>query len=175
MTRISIGMAITALFIASAVAQQPAPAVRVIRPKDLTWRAVPGYPPGYERAVLEGEMESNGPHTYRVRIPAHFRAKPHTHPSDERVTVLKGRWYLGLGKSFDVEHMQAFEPGSFVIIPAGVPHYVMTGSDETVIQAHGVGPVGITYVARLPSPALRAPSPAMRERDEESARPSVRP
>ncbi len=144
--RIPVRVVIMALFIVPAVAQQPASGVRVIRPNDLTWRTVPRYPPGYERAVLEGNMESNGPHTYRVRIPPHFRAKPHTHPSDEHVTVLKGTWYLGLGKSFDEERMQAFETGSFVIIPAGVSHYVMTGRDETIIQAHGVGPVGITYV-----------------------------
>ena len=144
--KIPVRVVMMALFIVSAVAQQPASGVRAIRPSDLMWRTVPRYPPGYERAVLEGNMESHGPHAYRVRIPAHFRAQLHTHPSDEHVTVLKGTWYLGLGKTFDEGLMQAFEAGSFVIIPAGVPHYVMTGRDETVIQAHGVGPVGITYV-----------------------------
>ena len=134
------------LVIISAVVQPSTSGVRTIRPSELTFRFVPGYPPGYDRAVLEGKMESDGAHTYRVRIPPHFRASPHTHPSEEHITVLKGTWYLGLGNEFDEKRMQAFEAGSFVIIPAGLPHYVMTGSEETVIQAHGVGRVGISYV-----------------------------
>ena len=144
--RIAVRVVIMALFIVSAVAQQPTSGVRVIRPNDLTWRSVPGYPPGYERAVLEGNLR-HGPHAYRVRLPAHFRAKPHTHPSDERVTILRGTWYLGLGNSFDEEHMQVLETGSFVLIPAGVPHYSMTAGDGTVVQIHGSGPASITYVS----------------------------
>lgn len=146
MSRIPICVLIMASFIVSAVAQQPASGARVIRPNDLTWRTVPGYPPGYERAVLEGNLR-RGPHTYRVRLPAHFRAKPHTHPSVEHVTILRGTWYLGFGNSFDEEHMQALEAGSFVLIPAGVPHYSMTAGDGTVVQIHGSGPVTITYVS----------------------------
>lgn len=137
-----------ALFIVSAIAQEPA--VRAIRPNDLLWRSVPGYPAGYERAVLEGgTMESHSPRTYRVRLPPHCRIQPHTHPADEHVTVLKGTWHFGQGKSFDEKRMQAFETGSFVIIPAGLPHYIMAGSEETVVQVQGIGPAGMTYVSEV--------------------------
>ena len=152
MTRISILVAIAASFIVPAPAQQLA-SIRAIRPSDLTWRSIPGYPPGYERAVLEDPTEGGGPHTYRVRLPADFRTRPHTHPRDEHVTVLKGTWYLGLGKSFDEKSMQAFETGSFVIIPADVPHYIMTRSDETVVQVNGIGSPAMTNVNEAPQPA----------------------
>ena len=35
--------------------------------------------------------------------------------------------------------------GSFILIPAGLPHYGIV-EEETVIQAHGLGPWQTTYV-----------------------------
>jgi hypothetical protein len=36
--------------------------------------------------------------------------------------------------------------GSFILIPAGLPHYVV--EEDTVIQAHGIGPWQTTYANR---------------------------
>lgn len=132
------------VFAVAAVAAQPRSVVR-IRPSDVKWQSIPGMPPGYQRAMLEGQVEAHGPFTYRVHVPANFRANPHTHPCDEHVTVLKGTFYVGFGKSFDETHLEAFETGSFIVIPAGVPHYVTT-RDETVFQVHGIGPSSVTFI-----------------------------
>lgn len=120
--------------------------VRIVTPADIQWVPVPGYPPGYERMMLEGKADEPGAHTYRVRIPAGFRVEPHTHPADERITVLQGPWSLGLGESFDTSRLKALPTGSFVIVPAGAPHFVST-ENEAVIQVHGVGVVSITFVS----------------------------
>jgi hypothetical protein len=50
-----------------------------------------------------------------------------------------------VGDKFDESKGQAIKPGGFVQIPKGVKHFAWT-SQETVIQLHGVGPAGITYV-----------------------------
>lgn len=126
-------------------AQTARTGVRIVTPSDIQWVPVPGYPPGYERMMLEGKADEPGAHTYRVRIPAGFRVEPHTHPADERITVLQGPWYLGLGGSFDASRLKALPTGSFVIIPAGTPHFIST-QNEVIVQVHGVGVVSITFV-----------------------------
>jgi len=143
---IGVGAAALLATIPAPGRQSSTSGVRMVRPKDVRWQDVAGYPAGYQRAVLEGKMDSHVPITYRVRLAAHFRFMPHTHPWDEHVTVLKGTWCLGLGKSFDEKQMEALETGSFIIIPSGVPHYVMTREGETIAQVHGIGPTSVTYV-----------------------------
>ena len=137
-------LALAAALVA-APAHRSASAGHGVRPADITWETVPGYPAGYQRAMLEGQTNASVPVTYRVRLPGQFRFKPHIHSWDEHVTVLKGTWYVGFGKRFDESRMEKFEAGSFVIIPGGIPHYVLT-HDETIVQVHGVGPVGLTFV-----------------------------
>jgi quercetin dioxygenase-like cupin family protein len=96
--------------------------------------------------MLEGKAGDPGAHRYRVRMPAGFRVEPHTHPADERITVLQGPWHLGLGESFDTSRLKALPAGSFVFIPAGTPHFIST-EKEAIIQVHGVGAVSITFVS----------------------------
>ena len=96
--------------------------------------------------MLEGKADEPGAHTYRVRLPAGFRIEPHTHPADEHITVLQGPWHLGLGESFDTSRLKALPTGSFVIIPAGTPHFIST-ENEVIVQVHGVGVVNITVVS----------------------------
>jgi len=133
------------------VSAQTAGAVRIVTPSDIQWVAVPGYPPGYARMMLEGKADEPGAHTYRVRMPARFRVEPHTHPADEHITVLQGPWHLGLGESFDTSRLKALPAGSFVIIPAGTPHFIST-ENEAIIQIHGVGAVSMTFVSTKREP-----------------------
>jgi quercetin dioxygenase-like cupin family protein len=126
---------------AAGATREAGPPVRVITPGDLTWTSVAGYPPGYARATLEGEAAKAVPFTYRVRLPAGFKFQPHTHDSDEHVTVLQGTWSFGVGETFDASRLRAVPAGSFVMIPAGTPHFVATDR-KTIVQVHGVGPIG---------------------------------
>lgn len=141
--RVVLVVLVGAVTIGSAVGSAPAEGdlVRAVAPSEITWSAVAGYPPGYARAMLEGDAGKAVPFTYRVRLPAGFTFPPHTHAGDEHVTVLEGAWSLGIGGAFEASRLKAFPAGSFVIIPAGTPHYVAVESDTT-IQVHGIGPIG---------------------------------
>lgn len=119
--------------------------VRGVVPDEIQWSAVSGYPAGYARAMLEGEAGKAAPFTYRVRLPAGFRFQPHTHAGDEHVTVLQGAWSLGIGGTFDRSRLRAFPAGSFVVVPAGTPHFVAAEGD-TIIQVHGIGPIAFRLV-----------------------------
>ena len=125
--------------------QATSPDVKILQPAAMQWKSVPGYPPGYQRAMLEGEADQPVEITYRVRLPDGFRFAPHVHPWNEHVTVLQGKWRLGIGNRFDVAKMTTLEAGSFVIIPAGVPHFILA-EGQTIVHVHGVGPLGMTLV-----------------------------
>ena len=124
---------------------------RLIKPEDLKWTAVPTLPPGAQIAVIEGPMNTTGPFTVRLKFPANYRIPPHTHPAIERVTVLAGKFHMGIGTKFERGKMQALEPGAVMILHPGTEHYTWNDT-ETVVQLHGNGPWGVTYLNPLDDP-----------------------
>ena len=122
---------------------------------ELTWKdAPPSLPAGAEVAILEGDPEKKGPFTLRIRLPAGYRVEPHTHPVDERVTVLSGTLHAATGRTFDKTKARAMTEGGFVFVPARTPSYVWT-TEETVFQLHGTGPWGVDYVDPADDPRQR--------------------
>lgn len=117
----------------------------VVAPDDLKWSDVTSLAPGAKIAVIEGDLKLAVPFTFRLKFPADYRIAVHTHPVTERVTVVSGGFNLGFGEKFDPEKAVRLKPGSVAIMPSGSKMYAFT-KEETVIQLHGVGPWGITYV-----------------------------
>jgi hypothetical protein len=52
---------------------------------------------------------------------------------------------MGVGEKFDRSQAQALPAGGLAIMQPGTPHFVWTRG-ETVVQLHGTGPWGITYL-----------------------------
>ena len=69
----------------------------------------------------------------------------------EYQTVLEGTYSVGKGERFDNSALHAMPPGSFSIMPAGLPHFGFT-KDGAVLQVHGNGPFTITYVDAADDP-----------------------
>lgn len=113
--------------------------------KGLKWADVPSLPAGAKIAVIEGPMSQAVPFTVRLKFPANYRLPPHTHPAVERVTVLSGTFHMGMGAKFDRHAAEPVEAGGIMIMQPGTPHFAWT-EVETVVQLHGTGPWGITYV-----------------------------
>ena len=62
--------------------------------------APPIFPPGAQFAVVQGDPSVAGQiFTVRLRFPNGYILPPHTHPSDEHVTVLKGTFLFGVGEN----------------------------------------------------------------------------
>lgn len=118
---------------------------RMVTPAELKWSDVPSLPAGAKIAVIEGPMSQAVPFTVRLRFPANYRIPPHHHPAVERVTVLSGTFHMGLGDQFDRQKTQAVQPGGIMIMQPVTPHFAWTDA-ETVVQLHGTGPWGITYL-----------------------------
>jgi quercetin dioxygenase-like cupin family protein len=52
-------------------------------------------------AVLQGNPGGTGLFTVRLRFPNGYRLAPHTHPTDENVTVISGTFLVGMGETAD--------------------------------------------------------------------------
>jgi quercetin dioxygenase-like cupin family protein len=117
----------------------------MVTPADLKWADVPSLPPGAKIAVIEGPMNEAKPFTMRLRLPADYQIPAHFHGGIEHVTVISGTFNMGVGDKLDTKATRALTAGSVSIMQPGTRHYVWT-SEETVVQLHGVGPSGITYV-----------------------------
>src|SRR5215467_9902460 len=52
--------------------------------------APPGLPPGSQAAIITGDPSKAEPYVLRAKLPRGYQVMPHTHPTDENVTVLSG-------------------------------------------------------------------------------------
>ena len=124
--------------------------------KQITWGPAPSVvPKGAEVAVLEGDpFGSSGSYTLRLKMPDGYKISPHSHPTDENVTVLSGTLGAGMGDKFDKSSGELMKPGGFVRMPQGVHHYAWANG-PTIIQVHGLAPFSFTYVNPADDPRNR--------------------
>jgi quercetin dioxygenase-like cupin family protein len=116
------------------------------RPDGLAWKdGPPSLPSGAKFVVLEGDPSQPVPFVFRVKVPDGYRIPVHTHPKPERVTVIAGTFYIGMGDKFDADKAKPMPAGSYGTWPAGMKHFVWA-KGETIIQFHGEGPWEINYV-----------------------------
>jgi quercetin dioxygenase-like cupin family protein len=111
----------------------------------LKWSTPAAYAPGAQLAVIKGDPSKEGMYVVRLKVPAGFKIAPHTHPNDENVTVLSGSFNIGTGDKADPEKGVLVKAGGYSYVAKGMTHYAWF-TEETVLQLHGVGPQGVTYV-----------------------------
>jgi quercetin dioxygenase-like cupin family protein len=115
-------------------------------PGDIKWMNAPNaLPAGAKLAVLEGNPFNPGLYTMRLSMPAGYKIPPHSHLKVEHVTVVSGKFNLGMGEKFDESKGMAMPAGTFGFLPPNMKHFAWA-SEETVIQLHGEGPWEINYV-----------------------------
>lgn len=119
-----------------------------VTPQEVRWFTPPYYTDGRQRAQLFGDSNHDGPWVDRAKIPANSRVRAHTHPQDELVTVIEGTWYLGEGEKFDAAKLKPYPAGSFIVIPAGVPHFVATKDSIVIVQLSGTSKFATDYVEK---------------------------
>ena len=128
----------------------------VALPGSIAWGPAPAVlPAGARLAVVEGDPAKAGEFTMRLWMPAGYRIPPHFHPADEHVTVITGAFYVGMGDAFDASKANELPTGAFAALASGVRHFAFTRG-ETVIQLHGVGPWGLTYVNPADDPRSKS-------------------
>ena len=121
-------------------------AFKAILSDDIEWKPFAAFPPSVRLAVIVGQPSEQGPYTIRVKVPHGVKLMPHTHPEDRVYTVISGVFYIGLGDRFDESKLEAYSPGSVIVLPGNTSHFHWAKSGEYVTQVSAIGPLGIAYV-----------------------------
>ena len=141
-------IALSAITLAMTWAGKTQKEVVGLTPEQVRWFTPPYYNDGRQRAQLFGDSSKGGAWVDRVKIPGGKRVLAHTHPQDELVTVIDGTWYLGEGERFDSAKLKGYPAGSFIVIPAGVPHFVAAKEGSVIVQVGGSEVFRTDYLER---------------------------
>jgi quercetin dioxygenase-like cupin family protein len=124
-------------------------------PDAIKWGDPPPFvPKGAKLAVLYGDPNKEGLFVIRVKLPANYRIAPHSHPTDEVVTVLSGTFLVGMGDKLAPASAKPFPAGSLIVAPAKANHFVLT-KQPTVIEISSMGPLAINYVNPADDPSKK--------------------
>jgi quercetin dioxygenase-like cupin family protein len=98
-------------------------------------------------SLVDGDPSQAGaPFTLRIKLAAGTRVPLHWHPTDEHITVLQGRFGLGMGDRYDEASLQELPSGSYASMPKGMVHFALATGD-TIVQVHGIGPFKSVWVS----------------------------
>jgi quercetin dioxygenase-like cupin family protein len=144
---------VVALAVAAGIVVVAAETTHLVVPVDaVKWGPAAVLPPGAEMAVLEGNPAEKGPITLRLKFPANYQIPAHRHSMTERVTVLSGKFNVGMGDKLDRKATQLLTPGGFVSLPGNMNHFAWA-SEPTIVQITLDGPFDIFYVNPADNPA----------------------
>ena len=137
------------LFSSSSVRADVSPnttsAVTLIPPQAIRWMPSPILPHVHV-AEMDGDPKRAGSsYTLRLSLPDAYTIPLHWHPDTERLTVLTGVVLFGAGDKLDAKKTTALGPGSYIVIPASVRHWV-TARGPTIFQVSGLGPFTVNFV-----------------------------
>jgi quercetin dioxygenase-like cupin family protein len=140
---------------------QPDQAVfRSVLPEDIDWEPFAAFPPSARLAVVVGHPAESGPYVVRVKVPSGVKLMPHRHQEDRVYTVMSGVFYIGLGDQFDPTKLEAYPPGSVVVLPGGTSHFHWAKSGEYVTQVTAIGPISLDYLNPADDPRNSQAHPA---------------
>ena len=117
----------------------------ILAPDEMPWTKGP--------PTFQGASQSPSSRAIRGRRGVHDAAHvPGRHPRGAAFPRRRqacdgpfGRCLVGYGGDVCRQNLRRMPVRSFILIPAGLPHYGIV-EEETVIQAHGMGPWQTTYV-----------------------------
>ncbi len=121
-------------------------AFRSVLPEDIAWEPFAAFPSSARRAAVVGHPSEPGPYVVRVKVPSGVKLMPHRHQEDRVYTVMSGVFYIGLGDQFDENELEAYPPGSVIVLPGDTPHFHWAKSGEYVTQVTAIGPITLDYV-----------------------------
>jgi hypothetical protein len=114
-------------------------------PDQIKWRDPFGNS-GTNQAILHGDPTKPGPYIVLNRFkPGNF-SKPHFHPNDRFITVVKGTWWVATGNKWDKDNMVAMPTGSFVTHFGKEVHWDGAKNEEAWVLIVGEGPGTLTLV-----------------------------
>ncbi len=142
LTHLFLAVAASAAMFTSAMAADLNPAaVTYTLPDKIEWKQGSGR---NQQAVLVGDPSKPGPYVVMVKWLPGGMSRPHFHPNDRFITVLKGTWWVGTGPKFDPNNTVPMPAGTFVTHFGKGVHYDGAKDEEAIILITGEGPATST-------------------------------
>ena len=113
-------------------------AISIQLPAEIKW--VKNANGGAEQAVLVGDPAKPGLYVVLQKWLPHNNSRPHSHPNDRYITVLKGTWWVNTGPNYDPDGMKPIPAGSYVVHYGKEMHYDGAKDEECILEIVGIGP-----------------------------------
>ena len=130
--------ALATLSFASHSAELDPKVLSYVLPENVQWK--PNAAGTNETSILYGDPEKAGPYAIQLKWKAGNMSRPHYHPNDRFIMVVKGTWWLGTGPKFDPASTVPVPAGSYVVHYGKGIHYDGAKDGDTIIMLHGMGP-----------------------------------
>ena len=145
-TRLFLGVTASAAICTSAIAADLNPAaVTFVLPDKIAWKQTS---PGSQQAVLTGDPSKPGLYVVLNKwLPGNNMSRPHFHPNDRFIMVLKGTWWMGTGDKFDPASTVPVPAGTFVTHFGKQVHWDGAKDEDAVLLIMGEGPATATEAA----------------------------
>jgi hypothetical protein len=118
-------------------------AIAYVLPDKIEWKQTS---PGSQQAILAGDPSKPGLYVVMNKWLPGNMSRPHFHPNDRFITVLKGTWWMGTGNTFDPASTVPVPAGTFVTHFGKQVHYDGAKDEECVLLITGEGPATATRV-----------------------------
>src|SRR3954467_2024700 len=142
LTRLFLGVAASIAIFTNAIAADLDPKAVTFIPLDkIEWKQGSGRA---QQAVLGGDPSKPGLYIVLAKWLPGGMSRPHFHPNDRFITVLKGTWWVGTGTKFDPDSTVPMRAGTFVTHFGKQVHYDGAKDEETVLLITGEGPATST-------------------------------
>jgi hypothetical protein len=143
--RLVFGAGVVMAICGSAAAGDLDPAaIAYTLPDKIAWKQTS---PGSQQAILAGDPSKPGPYVILNKwLAGNNMSRPHFHPNDRFIMVLKGTWWMGTGGKFDPASTVPVPAGTFVTHFARQVHYDGSKDEDVVLLITGEGPATSTRV-----------------------------
>jgi hypothetical protein len=123
-------------------------AISIKLPNQIPWKL--NAAAGNETAVVYGDPDKTGPYMVLYKwLPGHM-SRPHWHPNDRMIVVLKGTWWVGTGDKYDPDSTVPLPAGSYATHFGKEVHYDGAKNEEAWLMITGEGPATSTPASTPP-------------------------
>ena len=132
------------IVVSAAVQAQGVSGAKTLTASEIKWGENPALPKGTKFVILMGDPKQ-GAYVSRVQLPANVKIMPHSHPTENLLTVLSGTLLYAEGDKFDAAKLKSYPAGSFIVETPNVPHF-QTAKGPVVFQVSVPGKSSFDYV-----------------------------
>ncbi len=141
----AFSVALTATATMASAVELNSKAIAIRQADELKWRDPTGAAP-VNQVVLFGDPTKPGYYMVMNRFKPNTFSRPHFHPNDRFITVIKGTWYVGTGNKWDRDATIPVKAGGAVTHFGKEVHYDGAKDEEVIVLITGEGPGTNTQV-----------------------------